>query len=383
MDTKYCSWAPSSRRCRHTPQSQHHRSPGHRWGRWSHKLPQRCQSGRGLRTWAPASQAHSADSAQCLADRPLQAGSGGTAACSSPQRCQEGRAGGTGSRSSLARRPRSCLCLQSMAYSACTGHSCRGTGARTGRRGRAARSARHGSRAGRCTGRRRRCSGRARIRTAPGTRGPTSPAGRRSGPTPARTASRGRRSGSCSGGPTSLARTGRSRWPDCTAPPRGCTGTGGGTWATTSRDRSGTRRSRGCSGRGDRRRTGTRSGRPSGRVGSGTRRWPVRTGRAGGRHRPPCSRDPSTGPGSLRQGRGERKRVSGLKPGTDALCAPPCVPGGALAQGSVYWGGAGPPSRSWGQPVPLGHSSLPAPNSEPQGSVSTGLASHFHIPEHT
>lgn len=123
MDTKYCSWAPSSRRCRHTPQSQHHRSPGHRWGRWSHKLPQRCQSGRGLRTWAPASQAHSADSAQCLADRPLQAGSGGTAACSSPQRCQEGRAGGTGSHSSLARRPRSCLCLQSMAYSACTGHS--------------------------------------------------------------------------------------------------------------------------------------------------------------------------------------------------------------------------------------------------------------------
>lgn len=74
-------------------------------------------------TWAPASQGHSADSGQCLADRPPQAGSGGIAACSSHQRCQVSRAGGTGSRSTPARRTRSCLCPQSTAHSACSGHS--------------------------------------------------------------------------------------------------------------------------------------------------------------------------------------------------------------------------------------------------------------------
>lgn len=74
-------------------------------------------------TWAPASQGHNVDSARCLAGRPPQAGSGGTAACSSRQRCQEGRARGTESHSSPARRTRSYLCLQNMAHSACSGHS--------------------------------------------------------------------------------------------------------------------------------------------------------------------------------------------------------------------------------------------------------------------
>lgn len=74
-------------------------------------------------TWAPASQGHSSDSAQYLADRPLQASSGGTAACSSRQRYQVGSAVDTGFRSSLARRTHSCLCLQSMVHSACSGHS--------------------------------------------------------------------------------------------------------------------------------------------------------------------------------------------------------------------------------------------------------------------
>lgn len=74
-------------------------------------------------TWAPASRGHSSGSAPYLADRPLQASSGGTAACSSRQRYQVGRAGDTESRSSLARRTHSCLCLQSMVHSACSGHS--------------------------------------------------------------------------------------------------------------------------------------------------------------------------------------------------------------------------------------------------------------------
>lgn len=74
-------------------------------------------------TWAPSGQDHSSDSAQCLADRPPQAGSGGTAVHSCRQRCQVGRAGGTESHSSLAHRTHSCLCLQSTAHSACSGHS--------------------------------------------------------------------------------------------------------------------------------------------------------------------------------------------------------------------------------------------------------------------
>lgn len=73
-------------------------------------------------TWAPASQGHSPDSAQCLADRPPHAGSGGTAARSSRRRCQVGRAAGTGSRSSPAHKTHSCLCLQSTTHSACSGH---------------------------------------------------------------------------------------------------------------------------------------------------------------------------------------------------------------------------------------------------------------------
>lgn len=106
--------------------------------------------------------------------------------------------------------------------------TCGGTAPHSGQPGRAARSARRGSRAGTHTGRRRRCSGRARTRKAPGTRGPTSLAGKCSGRTPARTASHCRSSGSCSGGPTSPPRIGRCRWPDRSVPPRGCTGMGGG-----------------------------------------------------------------------------------------------------------------------------------------------------------
>lgn len=228
MGTKCYSWTPRSRRCRHIPQSQDHRTPEHRWGRSSHSPPQRCHWGRALHSWAPSSQDHSSDSAQCLADRPPQAGSGGTAVHSCRQRCQVGRAGGTESHSSLAHRTHSCLCLQSTAHSACSGHSCGGTAPHSGQPGRAARSARRGSRAGTHTGRRRRCSGRARTRKAPGTRGPTSLAGKCSGRTPARTASHCRSSGSCSGGPTSPPRIGRCRWPDRSVPPRGCTGMGGG-----------------------------------------------------------------------------------------------------------------------------------------------------------
>lgn len=295
---KCCSWVPSSQHGRYTLQSQHHRSPEHRCGRQSYSPPHRCQSGRGLHTWAPATQGHSVDSAQCLADRPPQAGSGGTAVHSSRQKCQVGRAGGTGFRSSPARRTHSCLCLQSMAPCACSDRSCRGSEARSCRRGRAARSGHRGSPAGRRTGRRRRCSDRARTRTAAGTRGPTSPGGRRSGRSPVCTGSHGRRSGSCSGGPTSPAHSGRSRRLDRSAPPPGCTGTGGGKWRTTSRARSGTRPSRGRNARAGCRRKRTHNGRPSGPLGSGTRPWPARTGRVGGRHRSHGSRDPSTGRGS-------------------------------------------------------------------------------------
>lgn len=298
MGMRRCSWVPSSQRCRHIPQSQHHKPPEHRWGRWSHSPPQMCHLGRGLHTWAPASQGHSSDSAQCLAGRPPHACTGGTAVHSSHRRYQVGRAGGTGSRSSPARRTYSCLCRQSTAHSARSGRSCGRTAPRSGPRGRAARSAGRGSRAGMRTGPSPRCSGRARTRTAAGTRGPTSPAGRRSDPTPSRTASRGSCSGSCSGGPTSPPRTGSCRWPGHSGLPLGCTGTGGGTWSTTSPPRSGTRRSSGRSAREGCRCTRTRSGCPSGWLGSGTHRCRARTGHGGGRHSSPGSRGPSTGPGS-------------------------------------------------------------------------------------
>lgn len=73
-------------------------------------------------TWAPTSQGHSVDSAQSQADRPPQAGSGGTDAGSSHQRYPVDRAGGTGSHSSLARRTHSCLCLQSRVLGSCSAH---------------------------------------------------------------------------------------------------------------------------------------------------------------------------------------------------------------------------------------------------------------------
>lgn len=77
----------------------------------------------GALTWAPASQGHSADSGQYLADRPPHVGSESTAVRSSRQRCQAGRAVGTGFRSSPARRTHSSLCLESTAHCACSGHS--------------------------------------------------------------------------------------------------------------------------------------------------------------------------------------------------------------------------------------------------------------------
>lgn len=252
--------------------------------------------------------------------------------------------------------------------------TCRGSAARSCRRGRAARSARRGSLAGRRTGRRRRCSGRARTRTHTGTRDPTGPAGRRSGRSPARTASRGRRSGSCSGGPTSPARSGRSRWFDRSAPPPGCTGTDGGRWVTTSRARSGTRPSRRRNARGGCSRTGTRNGCPSVPPGSGTRPWPARTGRVGGRRRSHGNLGPSTDSGSLQESGGEHKGVSGLRARHGS---PPRAPFHKEERRQAHPPRAGDrPLNIW-QPNLLGHSSLPASDSRTTESLWSGPDSHF------
>lgn len=183
-----------------------------------------------------------------------------------------------------------------------------GTAPRSCLVGRAARSGHHESQQGRCSSRWRGCSGPARTRMSAGNLGPTGQAGRCIGLYPLCKASCCRSKKSGSDGPTSLDRTGRSRWQGHSASSKVCTGTVGGTWTTTSRVRSGTRLLPGHSARVGRRYTRTRSARPSGSLDSGTCLWLARTGHVGGRCRSHGSQGPNTDLGSLEEAEREEMK---------------------------------------------------------------------------
>lgn len=162
----------------------------------------------------------------------------------------------------------------------------------------------------------------------------------------------------------------RGRWPDCAAPPRGLHWHGRrhvGDHQPGSQRR--TRRSRGCSGRGDPQ-ARTRSGRPSGQVGSGTRRWRFALAvRVAGTDLP-AVRTPVLAQAACGRAGGERKRVQRAQAGHGCSARPLVCQEGPWHKEVCIGGGAGPPSGHRASLSPWGAGSLPAPNSEPQAQLA-------------